>query len=95
VRRPASPEVETVYSRIPLPFVVGDQVVVARESARLMRGRDVIGSVPAGEQLRVVQIRGPWVGVAATVAGREVGGRLWYSHVAAADEAASSDDAQR
>jgi hypothetical protein len=75
--------IDTAYSRIALPFEVGDTVVVARESARLMRGRRVLGSLPSGNQLRVVQIRGPWVGVVAPIAGRETGGWLWYSHVKA------------
>lgn len=95
VRPEATTEVETAYSRLALPFEVGDQIVVARESARLMRGRDVLGSLPSGEQMRVLQIRGPWVGVVGKIAGRETGGWLWYSHVAPADQAQASTDAQR
>ena len=95
VRPEATAEVETAYSRLALPFEVGDQIVVARESARLMRGRDVLGSLPSGEQMRVLQIRGPWVGVVGKIAGREIGGWLWYSHVTPAGEAEASTGARR
>ena len=72
------------HSLQPLPFGVGDDVKVVSDT-RLMRGRRVLGSVEAGQQLRVLKIRGPWVGVAAEVDGREIGGWLWYSQLATAD----------
>lgn len=80
-----SPEPYEAYSVQPLPFSVGDDVAVVSESARLMRGRRTLGTVPGGQQLRVLRIRGPWIGVVTNVDGREVGGWLWYSQVALAD----------
>lgn len=78
-------ESDQAYSVVPLEFEVGDNVTVVSDSALLMRGRRAIGSVPPGRQLRVLQIRGPWVGVAAEIDSRNVGGWLWYSHVERAD----------
>jgi hypothetical protein len=70
------------YSIEPLPFEVGDKVKVVRQRADLFRGRRVLGSVEKGQEIRVVQIRGPWVGTVAQVDGQEIGGWVWYSHIA-------------
>lgn len=83
--QPQASAVTEAYSIAPLPFEIGDDVQVTAELAQLMRGRSAIGGIPAGTQLRVLQIRGPWVGVAAVINGREVGGWLWYSQVAPTD----------
>lgn len=77
-------EADEAYSVQPLPFGVGDEVTVVSDAAHLMRGRRALGTIPPGQQLRVLQIRGPWIGVATEVDGREVGGWLWYSQLAAA-----------
>lgn len=79
-----TPESYEAYSVQPLPFVVGDYVTVVGDSTRLMRGRQTLGYVPVGQQLRVLRIRGPWVGVATEIDGRQAGGWLWYSQVAPA-----------
>ncbi|MCU0961001.1 MAG: hypothetical protein MUF48_12930 [Pirellulaceae bacterium] len=70
------------YSLEPLPFGVGDTVTVVRDRANLLRGKRVVGSVGEGSELRVLKIRGPWVGTVASVDGRDLGGWVWYSHVA-------------
>jgi hypothetical protein len=70
------------FSVEPLPFQAGDDVRVVGERANLMLGRRVVGHVTDGETLRVLQIRGPWVGTVANVDGKEVAGWIWYSQVA-------------
>lgn len=84
VARP-SPSVDRsyeAYSVEPLPFEAGDQVRVVGERANLMMGRRVVGSVGGGESLRVLQIRGPWVGTVTNVDGQDVAGWIWYSQLA-------------
>lgn len=76
------------YSLQPLRFEVGDKVRAVRNT-HLMRGRRVLGSVAAGQQLRVLRIRGPWIGVVTQADGREVGGWVWYSQVERVDAATS------
>jgi hypothetical protein len=70
------------YSVEPLPFEVGDTVQVVRKRADLFRGRRILGSVEQGQKIRVVQLRGPWVGTVAEIDGQEIGGWVWYSQIA-------------
>lgn len=74
---------EESYSLEPLPFGVGDTVKVVGQQVSMFRGQQVVGSVDAGSELRVLRIRGPWVGTTADVAGKSVGGWIWYTNVAA------------
>ena len=74
------------YSIEPLAFEVGDQVRITDRGANLMVGRRSLGRVPGGAELRVVQIRGPWVGTVAQIDGREIGGWIWYNQVVTTDQ---------
>jgi hypothetical protein len=70
------------FSVEPLAFGIGDSVTVVGAEARLMRGQRTMGMLPAGQKIRVQQIRGPWVGTVADIDGRTIGGWVWYSQVA-------------
>jgi hypothetical protein len=80
----ASPAAYEAFSVEPLAFGAGDTVTVVGDNARLMMGSRTLGSLSSGQEIRVHQIRGPWVGTVANIDGRNVGGWVWYSQVAPA-----------
>jgi hypothetical protein len=44
-------------------FKPGDVLAVAAASAQLMRGDNILATVPKGRQVVVVEVRDPWVGI--------------------------------
>lgn len=69
----------TIMAGSPAGAGVGDTVHVAA-GTRLMRGNDVVATVPRDQDLKILKIEGPWVGVAVNVDGRKRGG--WVSRSA-------------
>jgi hypothetical protein len=61
----------------PIDIHQGDMVKVATETS-LRRGQEVLATVPAGESFEVIQVQGPWVGIAMQHDGKETRG--WVNH---------------
>lgn len=59
----------------------GSQVVINAGMASLKLGRRTLANLSQGQRLRVLEVRGPWVGTAVTVGGRRIGGWVWNGQV--------------
>jgi hypothetical protein len=59
----------------------GQQMVVARAGAPMMRGRSTLATLPAGHRFQVIRREGPWVGTRTTINGKTVSGWLWQGYV--------------
>jgi hypothetical protein len=82
----AEPEYRS-FSFEPLGIKASDMVVVARDSAPVMRGRTVLGAVARGTEFKVTKVVNGWLGAAMTLNGREVRGWIWNGNVRLASEA--------
>lgn len=60
----------------------GERMVVAAQNAPLMRGFSTLARLPAGYRFETIRTEGDWVGMRATVNGREVSGWLPRRYVA-------------
>jgi hypothetical protein len=57
-------------------YVADDRVVVVASSAKLKKGKTVLGRVAKGTVLTVEKVRGEWIGVSADVGGKKTFGWL-------------------
>ena len=76
------------YSCEPSPqveFKTGDRGVVTGNSAKLMVGSDVLGSIPKGTEFTLTRVQGQWLGASIEIDGRRVSGWVPVSEVAYAD----------
>lgn len=76
-------------------FQTGDEFVVARPVAPLMRGTRTLGWLPEGQRLTVLRTEGDWVGTKAVVGGRAIGGWLYRPHVLTPSRYAQQRTARR
>lgn len=65
------------YSVEPISIKAGDTVKVTLDTP-LMNGRDVLATVPEGNSYKVIQVIGPWVGIAFEKEGKQMHG--WVNH---------------
>jgi hypothetical protein len=61
-------------------FQPGDIVVVAAEQAKLMRGDELVATVPQGRRVVVVEVRQAWVGTHVMVNDENKAGWIHMSH---------------
>lgn len=73
----------------------GCQVVVNDAAASLMLGRRVLANVARGQQLEVLQVKGPWIGTAVTVNGRRTGGWVWRGQLTTPERFAAAPPSVR
>ena len=73
-------------------FVADDQVVVVAKQAKLMKGKKVLGRLPAATRLTVKKVRGDWLGVTAKLKGKSTFGWLHSRDVDYAPAKASEDE---
>jgi hypothetical protein len=71
--RPAAPPAEP-------QFQPGDIVIVAAEQAKLMRGDQLVATLPQGRQVVVVEVREAWVGTHVLVNDENKAGWIHMSH---------------
>jgi hypothetical protein len=57
-------------------FKAGDVLTVATPNTSLMRGEQVTATVPQGQQVVVVEVRDPWVGVYVSIGNQKKAGWL-------------------
>jgi hypothetical protein len=55
-------------------FKPGDVLTVAAQSTPLMRGDKIIASVPKGQQVVVVEVRDPWLGIYVSIGDQKKAG---------------------
>jgi HEAT repeat protein len=64
------------------PLAAGDVVVTLEDSVAMKVGSSVVARVPKGTQLKVIELRGSWVAVRATVDGKPQTGWVQVTQVA-------------
>lgn len=75
-------------------FRAGDTVTVALDSARIMLGQQVVGTLPHGHRVLVAEVRDGWVGMHAQVQGQQQSGWMRMSDFIPGDNSASPATAQ-
>lgn len=75
-------------------FVPDDEVVVVAKQAKLMKGKEVLGRVPARTRLTVKKVRGDWLGVAPKIDGKTTFGWIRARDVDYAPVKDAEDDKQ-
>lgn len=55
-------------------FKAGDTLTIAADSANLMLGSDVAATLPRGQRIVVVEVRGSWIGTHVSVNGQQKAG---------------------
>jgi hypothetical protein len=63
-------------------FTVKDRVTIADSSVKLMRGSDVIATLPKGQEVRILKVQGPWLGTSIEVDGVKKSGWVLASNAA-------------
>jgi hypothetical protein len=71
-------------------FAPGDLVTTAAERSNLMRGDEVVATVPRGQRIVVVEVRGSWVGTHVVANGRSKAGWIRVTDFIPAGGAAGS-----
>lgn len=74
---PAATQPSQSLSVAPIAIHQGDMVKVTTETS-LRRGQEALATVPAGETYQVIQVVGPWVGIAVDHEGQPIRG--WVNH---------------
>ena len=77
---PTQPNVAQVAKEAPLAATnPGFRERVATSNARLMRGHTLLGHIEVGTRVTVLEVRGPWAGIIATVNGQRLNG--WVRNI--------------
>lgn len=63
-------------------FNPGDEFIVARQGAPLMRGSNTLATLPQGERFKVLRTEGDWVGTSAALNGETIYGWVHKQQVA-------------
>lgn len=74
-------ETRQSFSLEGVTFQVGDMAQVAAESASLKIKTDVLADVHNGEEFKVLEVQGPWVGAEIQVNGAPVRGWIHHSQL--------------
>jgi len=77
------------YSVEPIGILPGATVVVGKESAPVMLGRQVLGTLPKGTQFKVLKITNGWLGAVIDVDGKTLNGWVWHKDVVVPESAAA------
>ncbi|GIW95600.1 MAG: hypothetical protein KatS3mg110_3641 [Pirellulaceae bacterium] len=72
------------FSYEPIGVKPGDMVTAVRDGARVMLGREVLGTLPQGTQFKVLKVINGWVGGVIDVGGKQLNGWVWHADLAAA-----------
>lgn len=82
--QPAQPAPESyrTYSYEPLGINTGDEMVVTTDSAKLMSGRSVVGTLKKGVEFRVTGVANGWLGAEIKLEGNTFKGWIWNTEVA-------------
>lgn len=75
------------FSFEPIGINPGDTVVVNRDDARLMLGRNVVGTAPKGLEFKVTKVINGWFGAVVDVDGQKLSGWIWNRNVRPVQEA--------
>lgn len=73
-------ESRQAFSYQGVPFKAGDMAKVTGR-ANLMAERNILATVKAGQEFKVLDVRGPWVAAQIDVDGKPVRGWFYYNHV--------------
>ena len=84
-----------VVPAVSLADTQGNEMVVSREGAPVMRGRSTLATLPAGHGFQVIRREGPWVGTRTNLNGRTVSGWLWQGNVTTSQQFAQRPTAAR
>ena len=63
-------------------FIVGGRALIAGADVKLMRGRDVSATLPKGQEVRILQVQGPWLGTSIEMDGVKKSGWVLASKAA-------------
>jgi hypothetical protein len=73
------------FSIEPLGISAHDNVVVNRNNARLMLGRNVVATLPQGIEFQVTRVVNGWLGAVVNLDGQEHKGWIWNGDVQLSD----------
>ena len=62
---------------VQITFKAGDRVQVINDSARLMNGREVLGTIPMDKDLTVLNVQGPWLEATFSFSGQNKTGWIY------------------
>jgi len=63
-------------------FKAGDRVTIASAGVKLRQGRDVIATLPKGQEIRILKVQGQWLGTSIEVDGLKKSGWVLASNTA-------------
>jgi hypothetical protein len=83
-----SPSVQSYrsFSYQPRTISAGDSVVVTGDNIRLMRGPNVVGTIPRGLRFEVTKVVSGWLGAVVEVDGQTLNGWVWHANVTREDD---------
>ncbi len=70
------------FSYEPIGVKPGDLVAAAKDGARVMLGRELLGTLPKGTQFKVLKVINGWVGGQIEVDGKQLNGWVWHADLA-------------
>lgn len=90
-RQPTNPvtSMNRSYSYGPIEISSGDTVAVKGEDIKLMKGANVVGTVPAGLEFPVTKVINGWLGAVVEVEGQKLTGWIWHGNVSLQVKAAN------
>jgi hypothetical protein len=65
-----------------ISLTIGSRAMIASTGVKLMRGRDVIATLPNSQEVRILKVQGPWLGTSVKVDGVKKSGYVLASSVA-------------
>lgn len=69
------------FSYRPVPFEAGETVVVSPGAARVMVGREQVGTLQEGQEFEVIRVVNGWLGAMVEQDGQEIRGWVWQGNV--------------
>ncbi len=79
------------FSYAPIGIRAGDAAEVRLDGARLMRGANVLGTLPVGTEFTVTKVVNGWLGTSVEVNGERLNGWVWHQDVAKVADAAGAE----
>lgn len=81
-RRPAVQDREyRVSSYEPIPITAGETVAIAKDSARVMHGTNLVGTLGKGREFKVLRVVNGWLGAVVEEDGQVKRGWVWHQDV--------------
>lgn len=86
--QPAQPNAESYrsFAYEPLGIRAGDTVAVRGEGIKMMKGSEVIATLPQGVEFKVTRVINGWLGAVVEIDGEPFNGWIWHGNVTAEDE---------